>query len=1090
MRNCFKYLIYIFVIGLSCSCTTVLDETSPEDLKITLGIGVPGTVIMTKSGPIDYDTFLDEEISLIRWDEGDNTNPKDYPFESALAATIGEPDGMDGWKRYVNFETSQYFVDRTASVGFAACYPSVKEDDTPWSLNGNVLTYDIFDGPDTDVMVSDFKSGTYDTGIEPLQFNHALCLYNVWVYAVDEHAVETWGNFENVSFVNLPEELFVTLPEDMTAPDANVTFSFSPAPASPADYEVQTLFEHNQSIPLKVGIQNKEKVGYILGGPPAIGVLGISAKTEKQDQSTSPISIARNFQPGYVYNLVLRFSEHGVINAEVTVEEWIHDEGEFENPYYADLGNISGFLTNLSRYGTSNSYIAASGNMGYCFDATVKGNGVNSVHDWGGNTSVMPDNSVGLNTAYLQVIHSEALLKYDKTNKKYIPTTDAEKSTPLLKLRSEYLTDGYALFDIPGISEPQEGEDTDFTLPYQGNVIIAAYNSSHEVIWSWHIWVTERPYNVNYGNGYIAQDRNLGACASTAEHYSTNPEIVSGLEYQWGRKDPIFSELEPINGPVLMSEAHRNPGRAISSSTNDWMQNSYEYLWGYVAERVDVVKTIYDPCPHGYRVSDNHSFQDIQGDWEPTTDGCGYNLDVGDYTMYYPNVSMYSATPVINSKSYLFTANNGFISKEENRKSKNYVRCVVENSTPVVHRLDENQSANCHLIEEPGYYRFDAKTLGNGVRGFNVVTGGTTIEIVSIDASYDPEPVVKVDVLSWQGDLTDNSEFRQFAAGTPNSAEIEEKCPVKILDGGELTDGNAYYYISSETFEPGNVILAGYDSNDNIVWTWHVWLVPGGVKEVRWGNYMVMDRNVGATWCPSKPSDIKDYNYRSSVGFYYQWGRKDPFPMTTENSNNLYAPMFRKVDGVWSKITTLDYQTPSTIAESVSKPYVYFNASNTYYWQTSQDAGDPLRNIWGYTGVEGSVGDTFVKTMWDPCPAGYKVTSHEAVFGWNVGANTDGSNNKTADDSVYQFGAYLDSADYDTIDQVWLPITGRITQNGVLTNVNYGYLNSSCSFANGQTYRGMYYNYNLEGGIYQNYRIGQLAATNQTYAVPVRCVKE
>lgn len=140
----------------------------------------------------------------------------------------------------------------------------------------------------------------------------------------------------------------------------------------------------------------------------------------------------------------------------------------------------------------------------------------------------------------------------------------------------------------------------------------------------------------------------------------------------------------------------------------------------------------------------------------------------------------------------------------------------------------------------------------------------------------------------------------------------------------------------------------------------------------------------------------------------------------------------------------------------------------------------PLRNIWGYTGVEGSTGDTFVKTMWDPCPAGYKVGSHEVVFGWNVGANTHGSQEINGRNDYGIFNG-------EGTDSKWLPATGRIKDNGVLERpeTNAGYLNSSCPFANGSVYRGLYYYIQ-----YNTQYIGQSSESNECMAVPVRCVRE
>lgn len=95
----------------------------------------------------------------------------------------------------------------------------------------------------------------------------------------------------------------------------------------------------------------------------------------------------------------------------------------------------------------------------------------------------------------------------------------------------------------------------------EGNAVIAAYNSSDEIIWSWHIWVTPTdPGNIGKAIRYttydwnasgIKTDRrvpgyavmlcNLGATA--IEPTADDPDGIKtwGTQYQWGRKDPFPS---------------------------------------------------------------------------------------------------------------------------------------------------------------------------------------------------------------------------------------------------------------------------------------------------------------------------------------------------------------------------------------------------------------------------------------------------------------------------------------------------------------------------------------------------------------------
>jgi hypothetical protein len=183
-------------------------------------------------------------------------------------------------------------------------------------------------------------------------------------------------------------------------------------------------------------------------------------------------------------------------------------------------------------------------------------------------------------------------------------------------------------------------------LDKQGNAVVALQVGT-EIYWSWHIWVTK--YNPNTGakwtnNGYTLMDRNLGAtdaALTPAGH---------GLLFQWGRKDPFpgietnaagnasLNKFFGINQTGSASsttitltsgtEANkitttiRKPTTFYSGSgtNNHWLLTGDTELWG----TAQGTKTIYDPCPMGWRVPDfsiNNAGQ-----------GANPYTDLGDWT--------------------------------------------------------------------------------------------------------------------------------------------------------------------------------------------------------------------------------------------------------------------------------------------------------------------------------------------------------------------------------------------------------------------------------------------------------------------------
>ena len=157
----------------------------------------------------------------------------------------------------------------------------------------------------------------------------------------------------------------------------------------------------------------------------------------------------------------------------------------------------------------------------------------------------------------------------------------------------------------------------------EGNAVIAAKNSSGNILWSWHIWFTDEPQGQEYyNNAGVMMDRNLGATSATPGDVG-----ALGLLYQWGRKDPFFGSssisrstlaISTISWPSAVSSDSSNGTieYATSHPTTFITRNTGNYDWYYTGSdstddtrwtTSDKEKSIYDPCPAGWRVPDGRS---------------------------------------------------------------------------------------------------------------------------------------------------------------------------------------------------------------------------------------------------------------------------------------------------------------------------------------------------------------------------------------------------------------------------------------------------------------------------------------------------
>ncbi len=186
-----------------------------------------------------------------------------------------------------------------------------------------------------------------------------------------------------------------------------------------------------------------------------------------------------------------------------------------------------------------------------------------------------------------------------------------------------------------------------------GNAVVAAYDASNTILWSWHIWVTNyvpttqanvaanTAYTVTggqvhtYGTRYLAangnkviMDRNLGATQSgtitTGTTSAADAPKAFGQYYQWGRKDPLgqWDGASTVHGTSALAPWYNyNKNPAIVTITNtgrdysaeNMIKNPMDLCLGGVGGRLwqDNVKTIFDPCPAGWRVPKDGTWNDF-----------------------------------------------------------------------------------------------------------------------------------------------------------------------------------------------------------------------------------------------------------------------------------------------------------------------------------------------------------------------------------------------------------------------------------------------------------------------------------------------
>lgn len=321
---------------------------------------------------------------------------------------------------------------------------------------------------------------------------------------------------------------------------------------------------------------------------------------------------------------------------------------------------------------------------------------------------------------------------------------------------------------------------------------------------------------------------------------------------------------------------------------------------------------------------------------------------------------------------------------------QDYTLTITQEAAPAKERTDlgADGTSNCYIVSKPGYYKFKATVRGNGTLPESC-DGEITVSITPDHA----------DVL-W---CTYNTMTAPTAA-----AEI---IPAVALNGD---------YIEFETpmndITPANAIIAAYAADNTILWTWHIWFTDEpAVSDL--GGAAWMDRNLGAT-CPNIAGDTR------SGGFLYQWGRKDPM----RGAGNTSADFIATTPELTEEQAEVKVdEATGTIAASIKNPRPFIN--------TFPDGAGP--KDWIFTADHNDRWQDARKTMFDPCPAGYKVPSKAQWCAFAEAGGLPAGSTKYSKNPDAKAAYQAETLQFATA--AWsLPIAGMLSYNNGCALTDFG----------------------------------------------------
>ena len=326
------------------------------------------------------------------------------------------------------------------------------------------------------------------------------------------------------------------------------------------------------------------------------------------------------------------------------------------------------------------------------------------------------------------------------------------------------------------------------------------------------------------------------------------------------------------------------------------------------------------------------------------------------------------------------------------------------------------RTANCYIVNAPGVYLLPL-VYGNAIKN------GTNNRSAYKSQAPVADNILKT-FINHLGNAITNPYIGSNAGCTPaNATLVWQDEPNLVTDVGLSFDKrNLWFAVRPATIRQGNAVVAVRDASNTILWSWHIWVTdykPGITtpdKEItnrQDKHYKLMAFNLG--WCDGKtetyaertvqvrfkqkptagytPTATKTFTVKqkahtiteSENNTYYQWGRKDPF----------VGVLVGNINKTWydAEGNVMTNRIPTTSNFSYNNACITSGITQPNTFCTNDNMDDKYYNLWDANNRADFPNDnSVVKTIYDPCPAGYSLPPNNVYSGFTTtGGNTSNS---------------------------------------------------------------------------------------------------
>lgn len=375
-------------------------------------------------------------------------------------------------------------------------------------------------------------------------------------------------------------------------------------------------------------------------------------------------------------------------------------------------------------------------------------------------------------------------------------------------------------------------------------------------------------------------------------------------------------------------------------------------------------------------------------------------------------------------------------------------------------------TANCYVVNAAGTYKLPL-VYGNAIVNGQQNPGAYNKDTKFVD--YNGNPITSPNISS---------------SGTPDNATLVWSDGFYMFKDVKLSADKQYliFTIDPDYIQQANAVVAVRDAQDNIMWSWHIWVTEHPVltetAEIsEWQNisnkFNLMKWNLGWVdgkmvyynprklefkFTQDKTGDVKTMtltqagaklDYKDIGSTYYQWGRKDPI-VALKNRNQLGVGDYRPME-----TPTEDYQYKvkkglTYMKDAIRNPNIYYveqDNDNEHKWLYSTSFTYRLwdGNSNNYAEIDER---SSIKTVYDPSPRGFKVPFPKVFAGFVHGSTGDGSKpddpasvgylNGYIDETGYKYHVYLAPDGKKGDPEITFTATGQRASRDNLAGANAG----------------------------------------------------